>query len=132
VTIADPRPDHACLRPAAQCRPIDYLRPDGVLSFDRPGSVFLSNTHHEADQPAHLVLADPALALRINLADYAAPEQRYCPAGVYEIVAAAGQPHLRINAQNCLHCKSCDIKDPAQNIRWASPEGGGGPVYGNL
>lgn len=132
VTIADPCPDHARLRPAAQCRPIDYPRPDGVLSFDRPSSVFLANTHHEANQPGHLVLADPAVALAINLADYAAPEQRYCPAGVYEIVAAAGQPHLRINAQNCLHCKSCDIKDPAQNIRWAPPEGGGGPVYGNL
>jgi electron-transferring-flavoprotein dehydrogenase len=132
VTIADPRPDHACLRPAAQCPPLAYPKPDGTLSFDRLSSVFLSNTNHEEDQPNHLVLADPAVALTVNLADYAAPEQRYCPAGVYEIVEEAGGPRLQINAQNCLHCKTCDIKDPMQNIRWTTPEGGGGPVYGSM
>jgi len=132
VTIADPRPDHACLRPAAQCPPLAYPKPDGTLSFDRLSSVFLSNTNHEEDQPNHLVLADPAVTLTVNLADYAAPEQRYCPAGVYEIVQEAGGPRLQINAQNCLHCKTCDIKDPMQNIRWTTPEGGGGPVYGSM
>jgi len=132
VTLADPVPDHACLQAAAECRPIVYPKPDGVLSFDRTASVFLSNTHHEEDQPAHLVPGDPLLAISINLARYAAPEQRYCPAGVYEIVEESGEARLQINAQNCLHCKTCDIKDPAQNIRWIAPEGGGGPVYGAM
>ncbi len=132
VSIADPKPDHACLRPAAACRAIDYPKPDGKLSFDRLSSVFLSNTHHEEDQPCHLVLGEPERALTVNLAEYAAPEQRYCPAGVYEIVEAAGRSRLQINAQNCLHCKTCDIKDPTQNIRWLPPEGGGGPVYGSM
>jgi len=129
VTIADSQSDHLALRPAAECARIEYAKPDGVLSFDRLSSVFISNTHHEEDQPVHLRLADPAVALRVNLADFACPEQRYCPAGVYEIVEEKGAPRLQINAQNCLHCKTCDIKDPLQNIRWVPPEGGGGPIY---
>ncbi|MCX8086441.1 MAG: electron transfer flavoprotein-ubiquinone oxidoreductase [Rhodocyclaceae bacterium] len=132
VTLHDPEPDHMRLKPAAECAPIVYEKPDGVISFDRLSSVFLSNTNHEEDQPAHLKLTDPGLALTVNLARYAAPETRYCPAGVYEIVEEAGGPRLVINAQNCLHCKTCDIKDPGQNIRWLPPEGGGGPVYGAM
>ncbi|MBI2993466.1 MAG: electron transfer flavoprotein-ubiquinone oxidoreductase [Gammaproteobacteria bacterium] len=132
LTLHDAIPDHATLRPAADCRPIDYPKPDGELSFDRMSSVFISNTHHDEDQPCHLRLTDPALAISLNLARYAAPEQRYCPAGVYEIVQEAGGPRLQINAQNCVHCKTCDIKDPAQNISWVPPEGGGGPNYPNM
>ena len=132
VTLHDLRLDHAALQPAAACKAIEYPKPDGVLSFDRLSSVFISNTNHEEDQPSHLRLADPDLALSVNLARYAAPEVRYCPAGVYEIVEEAGGPRLQINAQNCLHCKTCDIKDPTQNIRWTTPEGGGGPVYGGM
>ncbi len=120
--------DHEALLPAAACRPIAYPKPDGVVSFDRLSSVFLSNTNHEEDQPCHLVLEDPTVAIRVNLAQYAAPEQRYCPAGVYEIVDD-GAPHLVINAQNCVHCKTCDIKDPTQNIQWVTPQGGEGPIY---
>ena len=122
--------DHAALKPAAECPPIAYPRPDGKLTFDKLSSVFLSNTNHEEDQPVHLQLKDPAVPERLNLPVYAGPEQRYCPAGVYEYVAGTdGAKHLHINAQNCVHCKTCDIKDPSQNINWVTPEGGGGPNY---
>jgi electron-transferring-flavoprotein dehydrogenase len=125
--------DHESLRPAAHCLPIDYPKPDGKVSFDRLSSVFVSNTNHEENQPAHLKLADPGRAISVNLALYDAPEQRYCPAGVYEIVRdEADRPRLQINAQNCVHCKTCDIKDPTQNINWVVPEGGGGPNYPNM
>ena len=114
-------------------RPINYPKPDGVISFDRLSSVFLSNTNHEEDQPCHLQLKDPEVPITVNLELYDAPEQRYCPAGVYEIVGKdEGQPRLQINAQNCVHCKTCDIKDPTQNINWVTPEGGGGPNYPNM
>ena len=122
--------DYAQLRPARDCKKIDYPKPDGVISFDRLSSVFLSNTNHEEDQPAHLKLREPKRAIATNLAVYDSPESRYCPAGVYEIVRdAGGDPRLQINAQNCVHCKTCDIKDPTQNIDWCVPEGGGGPNY---
>jgi electron-transferring-flavoprotein dehydrogenase len=121
--------DHTRLEPATQCAPIDYPPPDGVLTFDRLSSVFLSNTHHAEDQPCHLRLKDPDAAIARNLALYAAPEQHYCPAGVYEIIMEGITPHLQINAQNCLHCKACDIKDPGQNIDWVTPQGGEGPIY---
>ncbi len=126
--------DHSATKKARDCRPISYPKPDGKLTFDRLSSVFLSNTNHEEDQPIHLTLKDPSVAIRINLADYDAPEQRYCPAGVYEIVREAdgNNPRLQINAQNCVHCKTCDIKDPTQNINWVVPEGGGGPNYPNM
>jgi electron-transferring-flavoprotein dehydrogenase len=123
-------PDHESLKEASTAPRIDYPRPDGVLTFDRLSSVYLSNTNHEEDQPSHLRLADPALAVAHNLARYGGPEARYCPAGVYEFVGVEeGQPRLVVNAQNCVHCKTCDIKDPTQNITWVTPEGGGGPVY---
>ena len=127
-------PDHATLTPAKAARRIDYPRPDGKISFDRLSSVFISNTNHEEDQPPHLRLRDPAKAIAINYRLYDSPEQRYCPAGVYEIVddAATGEKRLQINAQNCVHCKTCDIKDPEQNIDWVVPEGGGGPNYPNM
>lgn len=125
-------PDHAALKPAAACRKIDYPAPDGVVSFDRLSSVYLSNTHHEEDQPVHLTLKDASLPVAYNLPRYDAPEQRYCPAGVYEIVTEASGVRLQINAQNCVHCKTCDIKDPSQNIVWTTPEGGGGPNYSNM
>ena len=113
--------------------PIAYPKPDGVISFDRLSSVFLSNTNHEEDQPVHLQLRDPDVPIAVNLELYDAPEQRYCPAGVYEIVGRdEGAPRLQINAQNCVHCKTCDIKDPTQNINWVTPEGGGGPNYPNM
>jgi len=121
--------DHTQLQPAAQSTPIDYPKPDGVITFDRLSSVFLSNTHHEEDQPCHLRLKDHDAPITHNLARYAAPEQRYCPAGVYEIIDESSQPHLQINAQNCVHCKTCDIKDPGQNINWIAPQGGDGPIY---
>jgi len=124
--------DHDRLKPAAQCQPIDYPKPDGIISFDRLTNVAFSNTNHEEDQPVHLVLKDPAVAIDVNLAEYDAPEQRYCPAGVYEIVEESGVPKLQINAQNCVHCKTCDIKDPTQNIDWTVPEGGGGPAYSGM
>jgi electron-transferring-flavoprotein dehydrogenase len=114
-------------------RKIVYPKPDGVISFDRLSSVFLSGTNHVEDQPCHLVLKDSTVPERINLPLYAGPEARYCPAGVYEFVGAEeGDPHLVINAQNCVHCKTCDIKDPTQNIEWVTPEGGGGPNYPNM
>lgn len=122
--------DHEQLIPKTRAKPIIYDKPDGVVTFDRLSSVFLSNTNHEEDQPVHLRLADPSLAVSHNLAVYGGPEQRYCPAGVYEFIAdAAGGQRLQINAQNCVHCKTCDIKDPLQNINWTVPEGGGGPNY---
>ena len=125
--------DHTRMLPAAQAAPIRYPKPDGVVSFDRLSSVFISNTHHEENQPAHLQLRDASVPIAHNLALYDAPEQRYCPAGVYEIVRDAGAPpRLQINAQNCVHCKTCDIKDPTGNIRWVVPEGGGGPNYPNM
>ena len=125
--------DHAALRKAAECPRLEYPKPDGVVSFDRNSSVFLSNTNHEEDQPVHLTLKDDSVPIGVNLAEYDAPEQRYCPAGVYEIVEdAATGPRLQINAQNCVHCKTCDIKDPTQNIHWVAPEGGGGPNYPNM
>jgi len=128
------REDHACLRRAAECSPIDYPKPDGVVSFDRLSSVYLSGTSHEEDQPVHLTLKDPEVPIKVNLAEYDAPEQRYCPAGVYEIVRDedGSNPRLQINAANCVHCKTCDIKDPTQNIVWVPPEGGGGPNYPNM
>jgi electron-transferring-flavoprotein dehydrogenase len=124
--------DHESLRRADQCKPIDYPKPDGIISFDRLSSVFLSNTNHEENQPAHLTLKDVRVPIDHNLSLYAAPEQRYCPAQVYEIVEDEGKPQLQINAQNCVHCKTCDIKDPLQNIVWVTPEGGGGPNYPNM
>ena len=125
--------DHATLRRGEQAAPIDYPKPDGVLTFDRLSSVFVSNTNHEEDQPVHLTLKDADIPTAINLPVYAGPEQRYCPAGVYEFVDGEnGEPRLQINAQNCVHCKTCDIKDPTQNINWVTPEGGGGPNYPNM
>lgn len=117
------------LKRSSNCKPIEYPRPDGILTFDRLSSVYLSNTNHEEDQPAHLKLKDPALWLRANYQTYASPESRYCPAAVYEVEGEQDQARLRINAQNCVHCKTCDIKDPEQNIDWCPPEGGGGPNY---
>jgi electron-transferring-flavoprotein dehydrogenase len=125
-------PDHKALRLAQEFRPIAYPKPDGKLTFDRLSSVFISNTAHEEDQPSHLVLRDPAKALDVNLKLYAGPESRYCPAGVYEFIEAEGATRLQINAANCVHCKTCDIKDPSQNIDWHTPEGGGGPNYPNM
>jgi electron-transferring-flavoprotein dehydrogenase len=124
--------DHSALRKAADCKPIVYPKPDGVISFDRLSSVFISGTNHEEDQPCHLRLKDASVPIGTNLADYAAPETRYCPAGVYEIVQEEAGARLQINAQNCLHCKTCDIKDPTQNIDWSVPEGAGGPTYPNM
>jgi electron-transferring-flavoprotein dehydrogenase len=127
------KPDNTTLKRKADARPVDYPKADGVLTFDRLSSVFVSNTNHEEDQPVHLTLKDPAVPTAINLPVYDGPEQRYCPAGVYEFVEDAnGQPRLQINAQNCVHCKTCDIKDPTQNIDWVTPEGGGGPNYPNM
>jgi electron-transferring-flavoprotein dehydrogenase len=125
--------DHDRLMPASACRPIDYPKPDGVISFDRLTNVAFSNTSHEEDQPAHLTLKDASVPIAVNLERYDAPEQRYCPAGVYEIVMDEdGAPGLQINAQNCVHCKTCDIKDPTQNINWVVPEGAGGPAYSGM
>ncbi|MDO6460171.1 electron transfer flavoprotein-ubiquinone oxidoreductase [Granulosicoccaceae sp. 1_MG-2023] len=129
LTLRDGQRDYAGMRKAAEAGPLDYPKPDGVLSFDKPSSVFLSNTYHEEDQPVHLRLADPDVPLQTNLPLYNEPAQRYCPAGVYEIVENNGEKRFVINAQNCLHCKTCDIKDPSQNITWVTPEGGGGPNY---
>ena len=132
-TLHHTHADHECLKPAAACEPIVYPKPDGKLTFDRLSSVFISNTNHAEHQPSHLLLKDPSIPVRINLARYAGPEARYCPAGVYEYVRADdGADRLQINAQNCVHCKTCDIKDPMQNIEWVTPEGGGGPNYPNM
>ncbi len=126
--------DHDRLRLASDAPRIAYPKPDGKISFDRLSSVFLSNTNHEEDQPIHLQLKDPSVAISVNWARYESPETRYCPAGVYEILddAEAGGKRLQINAQNCVHCKTCDIKDPTQNINWVVPQGGGGPNYPNM
>lgn len=131
-TLNHLKADHASLVPARDAARIDYPRPDGVVSFDRLTSIALSNIAHDEDQPCHLLLKDADVPIRINLAHYDAPEQRYCPAGVYEIVGTEGAPHLQINAANCIHCKTCDIKDPMQNIVWVPPEGGSGPNYAGL
>ena len=129
-TLHRDKPDHLYLKPAAQCEPIVYPKPDGKLTFDRLSSVFISNTNHEEQQPPHLTLKDASVPVQINLAQYAGPEARYCPAGVYEFVKTEDNTdRLQINAQNCVHCKTCDIKDPTQNIVWIAPEGGGGPNY---
>ena len=124
--------DHEKLKPAAQMPRIEYPKPDGKITFDKLSSVFISNTNHEEDQPSHLKLRDPSKAISVNWEKYRSPEQRYCPAGVYEIVEEGGAKRLQINAQNCVHCKTCDIKDPLQNIDWVVPEGGGGPNYPNM
>ena len=132
-TLHHDKPDHASLKPAADCTPINYPKPDGKITFDRLSSVFVSNTNHEENQPPHLTLKDPNVPVDINLALYAGPESRYCPAGVYEFVKNAdNSDRLQINAQNCVHCKTCDIKDPTQNIVWIPPEGGGGPNYSGM
>ena len=125
-------PDHAKLKPSAECSPIEYPKPDGKLTFDRLSSVFISNTNHEENQPIHLTLKDPSVPVTINLERYAGPENRYCPAGVYEFVDDQQGKRLQINAQNCVHCKTCDIKDPTQNIVWVTPQGGEGPNYPNM
>ena len=121
--------DHAALKPAKDYQLIDYPKPDGVLSFDRLTNLSFSGVNHEENQPAHLHLKDEAVAININHGDYASPEERFCPAGVYEVVEENGEKRMQINAQNCVHCKTCDIKDPTQNINWVTPEGGGGPNY---
>jgi electron-transferring-flavoprotein dehydrogenase len=132
-TLKDDSEDHASLKFAAECTPMQYAKPDNVLSFDKLTSVFLSNTNHEEEQPCHLQLIDTTIPISVNWPKYAEPAQRYCPAGVYEIVGAdSNEPKLQINAQNCIHCKTCDIKDPSQNIRWVTPEGSGGPNYPNM
>ncbi len=131
-TLRHGAPDHASLRKAAESRKISYPRPDGALTFDRASSLSVSGTNHAEDQPLHLQLADPAIPISVNLPEYGEPAQRYCPAGVYEVVDDAGSPRFQINAQNCVHCKTCDIKDPSQNINWVTPEGGGGPNYVNM
>lgn len=132
-TIRHSKPDHACLQPAAECARIDYPKPDGKLTFDRLSSVFISNTNHEENEPVHLTLKDASVPVSINLAKYGGPEARYCPAGVYEFIKDdKGEDRLQINAQNCVHCKTCDIKDPTQNIVWVAPQGGEGPVYSGM
>jgi electron-transferring-flavoprotein dehydrogenase len=131
-TLHHTHADHEMLKPAAECQPIAYPKPDGKLTFDRLSSVFISNTNHEEHQPVHLTLKDPRVPVEVNLHKYAGPESRYCPAGVYEFVTEEGKERLQINAQNCVHCKTCDIKDPTQNIVWVTPEGGGGPNYPNM
>ena len=132
-TLHRNKPDHLYLKPASECKPIVYPKPDGKLTFDRLSSVFISNTNHEEQQPAHLTLKDASVPVRINLALYGGPESRYCPAGVYEFIKNDdNSERLQINAQNCVHCKTCDIKDPTQNIVWVTPEGGGGPNYAGM
>jgi electron-transferring-flavoprotein dehydrogenase len=131
-TVHRHAPDHGRMHAASACEPIRYPKPDGVLTFDRLSSVFISNTNHEENQPAHLTLKDASVPVSVNLSRYAGPESRYCPAGVYEFVNTDGEDRLVINAQNCVHCKTCDIKDPTQNIVWVTPEGGGGPNYAGM
>lgn len=132
-TLKDEQPDYAMLKPASSAQQITYPKPDNKLSFDRLSSVYLSNTNHEEEQPCHLKLKDSTIPISVNLAKFAEPAQRYCPAGVYEIIEEQDKgPRLQINAQNCIHCKTCDIKDPSQNISWVTPEGGGGPNYPNM
>ncbi|HXL70794.1 MAG TPA: electron transfer flavoprotein-ubiquinone oxidoreductase [Rhizomicrobium sp.] len=131
-TLGHGKSDYATLKKAADSKRLAYPKPDGKITFDRLSSVFISNTNHEEDQPVHLVLRDPTIPIKVNLPEYAEPAQRYCPAGVYEVVEEQGGPRFQINAQNCVHCKTCDIKDPNQNITWVPPEGGGGPNYPNM
>ena len=132
-TLHDTKPDYACLKLAADSKKIDYPKPDGKLSFDKLSSVFLSSTNHEEEQPCHLKLTDPSIPISKNLPLYDEPAQRYCPAGVYEVITKEdGEKRFQINAQNCVHCKTCDIKDPSQNITWVAPEGAGGPTYPNM
>jgi len=131
-TLRHSIPDHACLEPASKHTRIAYPKPDGVLTFDRLSSVFLSSTNHDENQPSHLTLKDASIPVKVNLAEYAGPEARYCPAGVYEFVGDGNDARLQINAQNCVHCKTCDIKDPTQNIVWVTPQGGGGPNYSGM
>jgi electron-transferring-flavoprotein dehydrogenase len=131
-TLKDNQPDHEGLFPAADCSPLDYPKPDSVITFDKLSSVYLSNTHHREEQPCHLQLRDPDIPLQYNLPRFDEPAQRYCPAGVYEIVKTPNGSEFQINAQNCVHCKTCDIKDPLQNITWVPPEAGGGPNYGSM
>ena len=131
-TLNHSTPDYACTKKSSECKKIDYPKPDGIVSFDKLSSVFLSNTNHEEDQPCHLQLKDPSIPINVNLPIYDEPAQRYCPAGVYEVVEKDGTYSFQINAQNCVHCKTCDIKDPSQNIKWVTPEGMGGPNYPNM
>tara|TARA_B110000003_G_scaffold166001_1_gene165981 strand:+ start:371 stop:1987 length:1617 start_codon:yes stop_codon:yes gene_type:complete len=131
-TLNNPVPDHECLKKSSEVTKIEYPKPDGIFSFDKLSSVYLSNTNHEEDQPCHLQLKDPSIPIAINLPMYDEPAQRYCPAGVYEVVRKDGEDKFVINAQNCVHCKTCDIKDPSQNIKWVTPEGPGGPNYPNM
>jgi len=131
-TLTDNIPDHATLKSASESKQIDYPKPDDKLSFDKSSSVFLSNTNHEENQPVHLKLSDASVPIDVNLAKWAEPAQRYCPAGVYEVLEENGEKRFQINSQNCVHCKTCDIKDPSQNITWVTPEGGGGPNYPNM
>jgi len=131
-TLQHKKADHDCTRPAAEMPTITYPKPDGIYSFDKLNSISLSNIAHDANQPCHLHLLDKTVPISINLAKYDAPEQRYCPAGVYEIVKSQESTYLQINAQNCIHCKACDIKDPTQNIVWVPPEGGSGPAYSGM
>jgi len=131
-TLNNPTPDHECLKKSSEVTKIEYPKPDGVFSFDKLSSVYLSNTNHEEDQPCHLQLKDPSIPISVNLPMYDEPAQRYCPAGVYEVVNKEGEDRFVINAQNCVHCKTCDIKDPSQNIQWVTPEGPGGPNYPNM
>lgn len=136
-TLSHKEPDHSKLRPASECKQIDYPKPDGKITFDLLSSVALTGTNHEGDQPAHLTLLNDSTPEQINLPKYAGPESRYCPAGVYEYVpdsesGSEDKLKLQINAQNCIHCKTCDIKDPTQNINWVAPESGGGPAYNGM
>jgi electron-transferring-flavoprotein dehydrogenase len=132
-TLKHGKPDHATLRPASEAKPIDYPKPDGVISFDRLTDLAFSGTNHEEDEPSHLQLKDPAIPIAVNLPRYGEPARLYCPAGVYEVVETdGGAPRFQINHQNCVHCKTCDIKDPAQNINWTVPQGGEGPNYPNM
>ncbi|UTZ44426.1 electron transfer flavoprotein-ubiquinone oxidoreductase [Vibrio campbellii] len=131
-TITDTSLDHEQLKPIDTCQPIEYVKPDGIISFDKPSSVFLSGTQHEENQPCHLQLAYPHIPIQVHLKKFDEPSQRYCPAGVYEVIEVEGEKLFQINAANCVHCKTCDIKDPSQNITWKAPEGGGGPSYQNM
>ncbi|WP_265457379.1 electron transfer flavoprotein-ubiquinone oxidoreductase [Aeromonas salmonicida] len=132
ITLLDKEPDYRQLRMASRCQPISYPKPDGKLSFDKLSSIYLANTSHDEDQPCHLKLQDASIPVAVNLPTWAEPAQRYCPAGVFEIVESESQPYLQINAANCIHCKTCDIKDPSQNIIWTPPQGGSGPNYPNM
>ena len=132
-TMKHHRPDHVSLKPKVECQPIEYPKPDGTISFDLLSSVALTGTNHDHDQPAHLTLMNDEVPVQHNFELFDGPEQRFCPAGVYEYIQGEdGEMRLQINAQNCIHCKTCDIKDPSQNINWVPPEGGGGPAYNGM